>query len=236
MLKINHKEKLEIIYKILFNEYKNQGWWPITLDGKTKAEYHPADYSYPKTDKQKLEIIFGALLTQNTSWKNVEKAISELHNNHLIDIRRILAIDKNELAALIKSSGYHNQKAQKLKNVCLLLKKNTFQELEMLDLQELRIKLLSVNGIGPETADSILLYAFNRPIFVIDTYTKRIFSRLGFYNEDVSYDELQQLFMNNLTGDYQLFQEYHALLVEHAKECCTAKADPKNCWLRKKIT
>ena len=150
-------------------------------------------------EKQKLEIIFGAILTQNTSWKNVEKAIINLNKHNLIDVKKTIKIDNKKLAHIIKSSGYHNQKAKKLKNFSGFLLKNyngNLKELFGNDIGKLRHELLSVNGIGPETADSIILYAAKKPIFVIDAYTKRIMNRIGFKEE--SYDELQEMFMDNL--------------------------------------
>src|SRR3989338_3894490 len=231
---MGNKTIINKIYHQLLQEYHPQGWWPVTSDDKStagKAEYHPNDYSYPKTEKQKLEIIFGAILTQNTSWKNVEKAIFNLYQNNLINISNVLAIERSKLAELIKSSGYNNQKAERLKIVCKFLLEKPLLELDKISTEKLRDILLSIKGIGPETADSILLYAFNRPVFVIDTYTKRIFSRIGLCSKDVKYDELQQLFMDNLMEDYKMFQEYHALIVEHAKRCCTAKGSEYNCTL-----
>lgn len=225
---------IEQIYKILLNNYKRQGWWPVTPQYSLSPQYSGG----PKADKQILEVIFGAILTQNTSWKNVEKAIIELNKHNLIDIDKILSIEQQNIASLIKSSGYHNQKSTKLKEVCRFLKQHPITELKTKPIAELRSLLLSVKGIGPETADSIILYAFKKPIFVIDAYTKRIMSRIGLCNHDnsrdVSYDELQRLFMDNLINDEQLFNEYHALLVEHAKRYCRSKPLCWECILRDK--
>lgn len=221
----------------MLKEYGHQGWWPLTSDGKLKPEYHKGDYSYPKTDKQFLEICQGAILTQNTSWKNVEKALTCLNENKLIDIDKILAHQHNALAECIRSSGYHNQKAERLKIMAKFLKATPISMLQKLDVKTLREILLKIKGVGPETADSIILYAFNKPIFVIDTYTKRIFSRLGLCKKDVKYEELQELFMSNLSTnnpqkDTELFNEYHALLVEHAKRYCATKPRCEECILR----
>lgn len=161
------------------------------------------------------------ILTQNTSWKNVEKAIVELNKNSLIDVDKIIRIENKKLAEIIKSSGYHNQKAKKLKNFCSFLLKSYNGKLKLLfnnDIEKLRKELLSVNGIGPETADSIILYAAKKPIFVIDAYTKRIMQRIGC--KEYEYDELQELFMQNLNNSERLFNECHALLVELGKNIC----------------
>ena len=233
--------KLQIIYQQLLSNYGKQGWWPVTEEGKIYPEYHPNNYTHPKTDTQVLEIIFGAILTQNTSWKNVEKAIANLNEHHLVNIHNILDINQEELAEIIRSSGYHNQKAKKLKNVCLFLCQHPIEELSAKNIHELRALLLSVNGIGPETADSMLLYAFKKPIFVIDAYTKRIFSRIGVCRTDINYQALQDMFhkefdtinKTNTTEKAALFNEYHALLVEHAKKYCRTKPDCDNCILNK---
>lgn len=231
------KHKLTQIYKTLLKSYGKQGWWPITLDGKTIPDYHPKDYSYPKTETQQLEIIFGAILTQNTSWKNVEKALICLNKNKLMNIDKILAHPHPSLAECIRSSGYHNQKAERLKIIAKFLKHTPIKKLQQLDVKTLREILLKIKGIGPETADSIILYAFNKPIFVIDTYTKRIMSRIGLCEKNVKYDELQELFMknirtNNSENDVNLFNEYHALLVEHAKRYCSTKPRCEECVLK----
>ncbi len=170
---------LNLIYDLLLSHFNPQHWWPVTPRGKLHPEYCGG----PKTEKQQLEVCFGAILTQNTNWKNVEKAIVELNKNDLIDVNKIHKINVKKLALLIKSSGYHNQKAKKLKNFCEFLVKNYNGKLTLLfkkDINELRKQLLSVNGIGPETADSTILYAAKKPIFVIDAYTKRIMSRIGY--------------------------------------------------------
>lgn len=205
------------IYNQLYSSFGQQNWWPVTEKGRIHPEYS----SGPKNEKQQLEVIFGAILTQNTSWKNVEKAIVELNKNNLIDINKINQIEQEKLAKIIKSSGYHNQKAKKLKNFCHFLFKNyngSIKDLFKKEVNELRKELLSVNGIGPETADSIILYAAKKPVFVIDAYTKRIMSRIGY--KEKTYDELQNLFMQNLPSSERLFNECHALLVELGKRIC----------------
>ncbi len=174
------------------------------------------------------------ILTQNTNWKNVEKAIVQLNKNQLIDVNKIIKINNKKLANIIKSSGYHNQKAKKLKNFCHYINKhynNNLKKLFNKNIVELRKELLSINGIGPETADSIVLYAAKKPIFVIDAYTKRIMNRIGF--KENTYDELQKLFMDNLKHNEKLFNEYHALLVELGKNICRKKPLCEKCLINK---
>ena len=192
------------IYKILYKTYGSQNWWPVT------------------TQNKQFEIIIGTILTQNTSWKNVEKAILNLKQENLIEPNKILKIKTQKLAELIRPSGYFNQKSERLKLISKFYIENK---------NPAREKLLEVKGVGPETADSILLYAFNKPSFVIDLYTKRIFSRIGLCKESDSYETIQNLFMNNLEHDSKLFNEYHALIVEHAKRHCSKKPNCINCPL-----
>lgn len=230
--------KLKTIYNIMLKEYKPQGWWPITFDRKVAPEYHKGCYYYPKTESQLLEIIFGAILTQNTSWKNVEKALICLNKNKLMNIDKILAHPHLSLAECIRSSGYHNQKAERLKIMAKFLKHTPMNMLAKLPVNDFKEILLKIKGIGPETADSIILYAFNKLIFVIDTYTKRIFFRIGLCEKNIKYEELQKLFMDNLRtnnpeNDIKLFNEYHALLVEHAKRYCSTKPKCEECVLNK---
>jgi len=212
--------KIEAVYNSLYSHFGSQRWWPVTEEGKLHPEYSDG----PKNEKQQLEVCFGAILTQNTSWKNVEKAIIQLNKNNLIDVKKILRIGNKKLAKIIKSSGYHNQKAIKLKNFCKFLSDNHDGKPGLLfknGINELRKQLLSINGVGPETADSIILYAAKKPIFVVDAYTKRIFSRISFGEN--GYDEFQKLFMSNLPNNERLFNEYHALIVELGKNICKTK-------------
>ena len=206
------------IYLKLLNSFGPQGWWPVTKEGELIPKYYQSN---DITERQKLEICFGAILTQNTNWKNVEKAIINLNENNLIDIEKIIKIKGEKLAEIIKSSGYHNQKAKKLKNFCEFLLRNYKGKLDLLfknDIDELRKQLLSINGVGDETADSIILYAAKKPIFVIDAYTKMVLNRIGY--KEKTYEELQKLFMSNLPNSEKLFNEYHALLVELGKSIC----------------
>lgn len=207
------------IYSILSKQFGKQNWWPTTLEG----DLHPSYHGKKINEKQRFEIIAGAILTQNTSWKNVEKAIINLNKAKVLSVEKLKSIRLTQLAALIKPSGYYNQKAERLKIVAAFFDKNKNPSRE---------QLLEVKGIGPETADSILLYAFNKPVFVIDTYTKRIFSRIGMCKDKCSYDELQTLFHKSLKKDAKLYNEYHALLVELAKRNCRKNPLCSNCQIR----
>jgi len=205
------------LYNKLYSSFGSQGWWPA---------------------ERKFEMCIGAILTQNTSWGNVEKALQNLKKEKKLDARKIASMKKKELAELIRPAGYYNQKASYLKEFCLHLKKYDFSLNKMFEkkLPELRKELLSVKGIGPETADSIILYAAEKPIFVVDAYTKRIINRV--YNEKYkNYNELQELFHKNLPKETKLFNEFHALLVKLGKGYCR-KEKPlcSKCPLRKECS
>jgi endonuclease III related protein len=222
------KKQIQELFSLLSARYGQQGWWPVTPTGEHAPKYGVSNHN----EKQRLEIVFGAILAQNTQWKpNVERAIIELNRKGLIDADRILEIGHEELALAIKSAGYYIQKTKKLKNVALFLKKHPLKELEQMELRKARELLLFVNGIGPETADSILLYALDRPVFVVDAYTKRMFARLELINEDTGYEKVQRMFMAALPNDAKLFSEYHALIVQHGKELCRKNALCKGCFL-----
>ena len=190
----------EIFYR-LYKAYGPQHWWP---------------------GDSPLEIAIGAILTQNTNWMNVEKAIGNLKKKNLMDAKKLLAIQNESLADLIKPAGYYRIKAERLKNFLRwLVMEGGFEGLKSKDIEELRDELLKIKGIGKETADSILLYAIEKPIFVIDAYTRRILKRMGIIQkENMEYDELRNLFESNLPRDVELFNEYHALLVRLGKEIC----------------
>jgi len=230
--------KMQKVYKILLESYSHQGWWPVTPTGGCRGDLpdKPIYGVGVKTERQRLEVIFGALLTQNTAWKNVEKALINLNKAKLIDIRKIRAVSRQKLASLIKPAGYFNQKAERLKIIARHLYDNYKGNLRAFfnqDTLRLREELLSIKGVGPETADSILLYAGDKPVFVVDAYTKRIFSRIGLCKEDDSYEDVQELFQNSLEKDAKLFNEYHALIVEHAKRFCMKKPLCGKCALFK---
>jgi endonuclease-3 related protein len=201
------------IYRRLLAAYGPQHWWPA---------------------QSPFEVIVGAVLTQSTAWTNVEKAICNLKTAQALSPDSIRDISFSELAELIKPSGYYNVKARKLKSLVYWLGENFSDDMGRMAEREtykLREDILSVFGIGPETADSILLYALGKPVFVIDAYTRRIFSRIGLMKEENSYNDFQRLFMTNLAPDVSVFNEYHALLVNLAKEACNKKPDCSKCCL-----
>ncbi len=205
---MTRSERINRFYQELYKNYGPQGWWP-------------ADSG--------LECILGAILTQNTSWKNVERAIENLRRENLISVGKLNLITADELAGLIRPSGYYNQKALKIKNFVTFAAQNYSGSLEKMfgeDKSVLRKKLLGIKGIGPETADSILLYAGGIPVFVVDAYTYRVLSRHGLVPEETTYDEIQELFTDSLPEDAHTFNEYHALLVKVGKEHCK-KRDPR---------
>jgi len=212
---MNTPQTLLRIYETLLEFFGPQGWWP----GQTKTE-----------------IAVGAILAQNTNWKNVEKAIANLKARGLLDVRALRDLPPEELAELIRPSGYFRIKAKRLKKfvewVCREYDGDVDRMLEA-DLYDLRAGLLSVSGIGPETADSILLYAGERPVFVVDTYTYRVFVRHAMVPEDANYEELREFFESNLPEDVALYNEYHALLVALGKNYCRPRPLCDKCPLAK---
>ena len=208
------------IFKKLLDAYSYQGWWPITdYEGENPTKtgstqgYHPKDYSFPRDSSEQFEIIVGAVLTQNTSWPQVEKSIVNLKKLINLNPFEILNLNEDEFKEAIRPSGYFNQKYNYLRNISEFYTSLEGQVPKRKD-------LLSVKGVGPETADSILLYAYSEKEFVVDAYTRRIFSYLGLINEKDSYNKIKKLFQDNFDGDVNDYQEYHALIVEHAKNHC----------------
>lgn len=226
------------IYKIFLNEYGPQGWWPVyslrNTGGRDNRGYFTsvvpsgASRSRLLQESSKFEIAVGAILTQNTAWTNVEKAIDKLVTLEFMDPEIILDISMDELTDAIRSSGYYNQKAKKLKILAEFLLEGGFTEDGNAPKRD---DLLGLWGIGAETADSILLYVFRTPVFVVDTYTRRIFMRLGLLNGNEQYNEIAKHFTDNLAKDSELYQEYHALIVKHAKEHCRKKPLCDDCVL-----
>lgn len=196
-------EKINLfkMFQLLLEHFGPQHWWP----GKTP-----------------FEIMMGAILTQNTNWTNVEKAIANLKRNGVFSPRGLAQLREEELAAMIRPSGYYNQKSLKIKAFLEFFAQYHYDVLRLVNqpVPELRRQLLAIRGIGPETADSILLYALEKPIFVIDAYTRRILSRHGQCAADEGYASLQNLFMSQLKKDAGLYNEFHALLVRVGKEYC----------------
>ena len=207
--------QLMAVYRRLLDTYGHQDWWP-------------ADSSF--------EVMGGAVVTQNTAWSNVEKAIKNLKHSDCLSLDRILASSDDDLAQLIRPSGYFNIKARRLKNLCKWMAENGGEsKLAGFDTVTLRASLLNVNGVGPETADDILLYAFERPVFVIDAYTRRLFAKLGLIEGSEPYDQLRQVFEIELAADVSLFNQFHALIVRHAKEKCLKSSDCRHCLVENLI-
>ena len=200
------------LYKKLFSLYGAQGWWPVRSEYKGRG-YHPNKFGLPKTRKGKFEVCMGAILTQNTAWTQVEKALTNLFAAKINTPEKILKTDDETIATLITPAGYRNQKTKYLKNIAMWFRDNSSNG----ELEATRNNLLQVKGVGRETADSILLYAFHLPTFVIDVYTKRTLAALKIFDEKTPYETMRLWFMENLELSVPLFQEYHALFVEHGK-------------------
>jgi endonuclease-3 related protein len=208
-------ERLTEIYQLLFDRFGPQHWWP---------------------GQDQFEIITGAILTQNTNWTNVEKAIANLKSANCLTPEKLYHLDISQIAEFIRPAGYFNIKAKRLKNFINWLfdsYNGKLTNLESLDTGRLRAELLTISGIGRETADSILLYALERPIFVVDAYTARIAFRHKLIEPDADYEQLRELFQSNLPQDVPLFNEYHALLVRVGHEFCRPKARCPGCPLEK---
>ena len=206
-------ERIRKFYPALYREYGPQNWWPA---------------------ETRLECAAGAILTQNTSWRNVEKAIDALREASMLSAEKLKAVPHERLAALIRPCGYHNLKAKRLKNFIDFLFAGYGGVMENMlteDTGRLREKLLSVNGIGEETADSILLYALGKPVFVVDNYSRRILRRHRLIPEGASYSEMQKLFVRSLSPDAEVFGEYHALIVKTGKLHCRKTPRCEGCPL-----
>lgn len=194
--------RIQEAFDLLFQHFGPQKWWP----GDTA-----------------LEVLVGAVLTQNTNWGNVEKAIANIKSQGLMSFESLCTLEIEQLAELIRPSGYYNVKAKRLHNLFQMVSDRYDGDLEFFIDEELyatRDTLLQVKGIGPETADAILLYACNKPIFVVDTYTHRVFHRHNMIEEETDYHSMQELFMDGLEQNSQLFNEYHALIVRVGKDFC----------------
>ncbi|MCG2825513.1 MAG: endonuclease III domain-containing protein [Thermoplasmatales archaeon] len=201
------------IYKKLLKHFGRQHWWPA---------------------ETRFEVIVGAILTQNTSWKNVEKAIKNLKKEKMLNCKKIANMDIKKLEKMVQPSGFYKQKAERLKRFCKYLDESYDSDLNKFfnrDTNVIRNELLSLNGIGNETADSILLYAGEKPIFVIDAYTKRMCERTGIVNAK-KYDELQSFFEKNLPKNIEMYKEFHALIVELGKNFCRKKPGCDGCPLK----
>ena len=187
------------VYHKLKKQYLHKSWWPM------QNGFVP----------QQLEVCIGAILTQNTSWNSVEKALSNMRKAGLTSAEKITKA-KN-LEKIIKPSGFYKQKSEYLKNLCRFI---VDYGAESFLKNVTREELLKINGIGKETADSILLYACGKPFFVVDAYTRRVFSRVGIIEKNAKYDEIKKFFESRLPKNANLYKEYHAMIVEHAKNIC----------------
>ena len=213
MTDTSDSERIRNFYSALYERYGPQNWWPA---------------------RTRLECAAGAILTQNTSWRNVEKAIAALRKNSMLSAEKLRSVSHERLAVLIRPCGYHNLKAKRLKNFVDFLFARYGGEMENMlaeDAGKLREKLLSVNGIGEETADSILLYALGKPVFVVDNYSRRILSRHHLIPERASYAKIQKLFAQSLPSDAEVFGEYHALIVKTGKLHCAKTPRCEGCPL-----
>jgi len=208
-----HARAVEQVYARLRERRGHAGWWP---------------------GESPFEVCLGAILTQNTAWTNVEKALARLRSRGLLSFEALRRLPVSRLAPLLRSSGYFNVKARRVKAFLAFLEREYGGRVERMAGEEalvLRAKLLAVDGIGPETADSIALYAAARPVFVVDAYTRRIFSRLGLLRGDESYEEIQAFFMRRLAPDAALYNDYHAQIVLLAKDTCRVRPRCPECPL-----
>ena len=194
-------------YLVLRRAYGPQRWWPVTPRGGTR----PAYAGGPRNARERFEVAAGAILTQNTAWTNAARAIESLNRLDAMSAAGIGELDERSLARAIRTAGYFNQKAKRLKTLAafFLARRAVTRE-----------ALLALNGVGPETADSIILYAFDAPVFVVDAYTRRLFGRMGLIDPADSYEEIRKIFERNLPASVYVYKEYHALVVEHGKRIC----------------
>ena len=205
---------LQKLFYSLLSYYGPRKWWPA---------------------RTRFEVIIGAILTQNVSWRNAKKAVSELKKNRLLSVKSILSNRQARIASLIKSSRFYNQKARNIQGFCKYLVKKYNGSLDRMfavDTAVLRTELLALRGIGKETADSILLYAGKKMIFVSDAYTSRLLKRYGFHVNTFSYDHVQKFFMDNLPKDIDIYNEFHALIVHHCYAICMSKPVCDQCPIK----
>jgi len=202
------------VFRALHAAYGPQHWWPAETP---------------------FEVMLGAILTQNTAWTNVERAIARLAGQVPLEPTAILGLAADALAEAIRPAGYFNVKAARLRAFCRdYLADGGYEGLVGLDTHDLRQRLLAIHGIGPESADDMLLYAFDRPVFVVDAYTRRVFTRLGLLAGDEGYERIRHGFEAALGPDVPLYNEYHALIVRHGKDWCRTRPRCDGCCLRER--
>jgi len=211
---VNLNSRLREIYDALREEFGHRSWWPG--DGP-------------------FEVMVGAILTQNTNWDNVETAIDNLKERDVLNPPAILNVEQEDLQDLVRPAGYYRQKAARVKRLSQWLMDNCDGAVELLQKwprDELRKELVSIRGVGPETADSIMLYALDKPVFVVDTYTLRVTTRHGLIERNCTYYDLQNLFQDHLPEDLDLYRDFHAQLVEVGKRYCRPTPKCQNCPVR----
>jgi endonuclease-3 related protein len=212
---MNHQKELLEIYDALLANFGHRGWWPAA--------------------EGPFEVIIGAILTQNVAWSNAKKAVDGLKNAGLMTPEKLYAAHTEDIAPLIRSSRFYNMKAQKIKNFMQFFKEEydlDFNAMSREDPGVLREKLLCVKGLGKETVDSVLCYACNMPVFVVDAYTKRIFSRYGLVSPDDDYDDIQAFFTSNLPEDVSLYNDFHAQIVHLGNAVCKTSPECDACPIR----
>lgn len=212
------------IYDRLYENYGPQGWWPLLKEDQDglRCRYEPENSIKELNRQEQFEICVGAILTQNTNWNNAERALVSLAKSGNLDPNSLASMEPESISEHIKSSGYYNQKAKKLKEFARFFLGNPPPDRKL---------FLAQWGLGPETVDDMLLYAFSQPIFVIDAYTIRLCSRLGLCDAGIAYHDLQTRIMDHINKDVLTYKEYHALIVRHAKEHCGKKPVCTGCPL-----
>jgi endonuclease-3 related protein len=209
------------VYEILRAAYGPRRWWPVTPPGETAPRYTGG----PRTERQRFEVAAGAVLTQNTAWANAARAVESLNRLGAMSPDAIERMDVRSLAQAIRCAGYFNQKAKRLKTIASYFRAGR---------RPTRAGLLELDGVGPETADSIMLYAFGARCFVVDAYTRRLFGRLALVDQSASYDEIRGRFERNLPRRAFVYKEYHALIVEHGKLVCRKVPSCEKCLLKRR--
>jgi len=212
------------VYDRLYEAYGPQGWWPLLREGEDglRCRYEPVNSVKELDRRERFEICAGAILTQNTNWSNAERALISLAKAGILDPGVLASMSPESISEHIKSSGYYNQKARRLNAFARFYLKNPPPDRDL---------FLAQWGLGPETVDDMLLYAYNQPVFVIDAYTIRLFSRLGLCDAGIPYHDLQRRIMKSIKKDVLMFKEYHALVVRHAKDHCGKKPACAGCPL-----